>query len=82
MNMLGQSPLPSLTLGFSLTVASHRQIAKRYGQDVAKEALHRSTSDLQLKEKGRAYSFGYPASLATSETHDPGLLAVNTLPLR
>ncbi|GHJ89449.1 hypothetical protein NliqN6_5851 [Naganishia liquefaciens] len=58
------------------------QIAQRYGQDVAREALHRSTSDLQLKEKGRAYSFTYPASIATSETHDPGLLNVNTLSMR
>lgn len=61
-----------------------RQIANRYGQDVAQEALHRSTSDLQLKEKGRAYSFnGYAPSITTSEgVQDPALLGVNTLPLR
>ncbi|KAJ9107152.1 hypothetical protein QFC19_002812 [Naganishia cerealis] len=62
------------------------QIAKRYGQDVAKEALYRSASDLHLKEKGRAYSFTYPPSIATSDggggMHDPALSAVNTLPLR
>ncbi|KAJ9095313.1 hypothetical protein QFC21_005679 [Naganishia friedmannii] len=60
------------------------QIAKRYGQDVAQEALHRSASDLQLKEKGRAYSFtGYAPSIATSDgVQDPALLGVNTLPLR
>ncbi|KAJ9111236.1 hypothetical protein QFC22_006536 [Naganishia vaughanmartiniae] len=60
------------------------QIAKRYGQDVAQEALHRSTSDLLLKEKGRAYSFtGYAPSIATSDgVQDPTLLGVNTLPLR
>lgn len=83
MNTLGQSP-PHLTLLCTPADVAvfRRQIAQRYGDDVAREALRRSTSDLQLKEKGRAYSFTYPASIATSETPDPGLLGVNTLPLR
>jgi hypothetical protein len=62
--------------------AHGRQIAQRYGQDVAREALHRSASDLQLKEKARAYSFTYPPSIATSESADPAVLGVNALPLR
>lgn len=82
MNTPGESPYVLRPESFVECAALHRQIAQRYGQDVAREALHRSTSDLQLKEKGRAYSFTYPASIATSETHEPGLLNVNTLPMR
>lgn len=85
MNTPGESPhtrSPSPSLLLNVAGALYRQIAQRYGQDVAREALHRSTSDLQLKEKGRAYSFTYPASIATSDTHEPGLLNVNTLPMR
>ncbi|KAI5450176.1 hypothetical protein NCC49_003325 [Naganishia albida] len=58
------------------------QIAQRYGQDVAREALHRSASDLQLKEKARSYSFTYPPSIATSESAELATVGVNALPLR
>lgn len=63
-------------------VPRRRQIAQRYGQDVAREALHRSASDLQLKEKARSYSFTYPPSIATSESAELATVGVNALPLR
>lgn len=80
--MQGESSERATLVRVLMQTSARRQIAQRYGQDVAREALHRSTSDLQLKEKARAYSFTYPPSIATSESHDPAVLGVNTLPLR